>query len=96
MDREDVVHKMVEHGAVYSIDGGSVIALVSQLIQLVLGLVSPEQAKALLDQETVRRANALADAVEVARFGKTSSAQTGQTNPEPDSHGQDGTSFPSS
>lgn len=40
-------------------------ALVSQL----LDLVDVEQARALLDDEAVRRANLAADAAELAKFG---------------------------
>lgn len=37
------------------------------LIQIVLKLIGVEKAKALLDQEAINRANAAADALEVAR-----------------------------
>ncbi len=37
------------------------------LVKLILDLVGAEQAKALLTQEAVNRANAEADAVEAAR-----------------------------
>ncbi len=37
------------------------------LIKLILDLVGAEQAKALLTQEAINRANAEADAIEVAR-----------------------------
>lgn len=40
-------------------------ALVSQL----LDLVSVDQARALLDEEAVRRANLAADVAELAKFG---------------------------
>lgn len=37
------------------------------LVQALLKLLGPDKAKALLDQEAINRANAIADAVEDAR-----------------------------
>ena len=42
-------------------------SIVIALIKLILQLVGQEQAKALLSQEAINRANAAADAIEAAR-----------------------------
>jgi len=48
------------------------IALASKLIGLAIDLVGKETVRQLIDQQTVETADAVADAIEVARFGKTS------------------------
>ena len=46
---------------------GEQVAL--ELIDLVLLLVGPEKAASLLDASAIKRANAVADAAELAKFG---------------------------
>jgi hypothetical protein len=47
----------------------AVIELVRQLIAIVLSLVPKEVAEQLLTDEAVKRANAIADGAELAKFG---------------------------
>ncbi len=47
------------------------IDTVRRLVDLALDLVPHDVAKQLLDDSAVRRANAIADAAEVAKFGDT-------------------------
>lgn len=51
-----------------------VLAIVSRLLDIILALVPIETAKAQLSQKEAELANASADAVEIARWGKTSGA----------------------
>ena len=44
--------------------------LARSLLGLVLDLVPPPVARQMLDEEAVRRANAVADAAETAKFGR--------------------------
>ena len=55
--------------AEYMVEGETVAQIVVALLNLVLAFVTPEQAKALLDDASVRAANDAADALEKAKFG---------------------------
>lgn len=44
------------------------VGIARKLIELVLDLVSPDEAAQLLTEEAVRRQNAIADAAEVGKF----------------------------
>lgn len=55
--------------AEYMVEGETVAQIVVALLNLVLAFVTPEQAKALLDDAAVRSANEAADALEKAKFG---------------------------
>lgn len=46
-----------------------VVTVVVKLIEIILGLVPVEQARVLLDETARKRANAIADAAELAKFG---------------------------
>lgn len=46
------------------------LAIVTELIQLVLKYVDPDAAKALIDSATARSTNAIGEVIEDARFGK--------------------------
>lgn len=46
-----------------------VLELASKAADIVLALVPIERARELLDEAAIRRANALADAAEIAKFG---------------------------
>ncbi len=47
----------------------AVLELVRSLLTIILGLVPVSVARTLLDEEAARRANAAADAAELAKFG---------------------------
>ncbi len=56
----------------------SIVTLAVKLLDLVVGLIGTENAKALLSPEAVSRANAVADAAEYVRFGKSSAGSLAQ------------------
>ncbi len=47
----------------------STIDIVRMILDIVLQLVPHEQAKTLLDEQAVKRANAVADVAEAVKFG---------------------------
>lgn len=47
------------------------LEIARKLLDLVLDLVPHEQAAALLTEQAVKRQNAIVDAAELAKFGKT-------------------------
>ncbi len=49
-----------------------ILAIVSKLLDLVMQLIGPEQAKTQLSEAEARFANQAADALEIAKFGKVS------------------------
>jgi hypothetical protein len=53
----------------YMVAGETVAEIVLALLNLVLAFVTPAQAKTLVDQVAVKRANEDADALERAKFG---------------------------
>jgi hypothetical protein len=50
-------------------NAGKVLEWARVLLDLVLDLVPPPVARQLLDEAAVKRANAVADAAELAKFG---------------------------
>lgn len=46
-----------------------VVSVVVRLIEIILSLVPVEEARKLLDDAAVKRANTIADAAELAKFG---------------------------
>ncbi len=48
-----------------------VINFIAKLLDMVLDHVPVDVARKLLDEAAIRRANAIADAAEVAKFGDT-------------------------
>ncbi len=60
-----------------------VLDLVRSLLDLILGLVPAPVARQLLDDAAVKRANAIADAAEAAKFGPlaVNDLEDGDTDP---------------
>ena len=50
----------------------AILSFLMGLLDFVVGILGTEKTKALMDLDDVQRANAMADALEVIRFGKTS------------------------
>lgn len=50
----------------------AILGLLTGLLDLVTGVLGPDKTKALLSLEEAERANAMADALEVIKFGQTS------------------------
>lgn len=46
-----------------------VVSVVVRLIEIILSLVPVEEARVLLDEAAKKRANAIADAAELVKFG---------------------------
>ncbi len=49
-----------------------VLSFIMGLLDFVVGIIGREKAKALLSLEDAERANAMADALELIKFGRTS------------------------
>jgi hypothetical protein len=49
-----------------------ILGFLMSLLDFVVGYLGVEKTKALLDLDAVQKANAVADALEVIKFGKTS------------------------
>lgn len=74
MDKGHFLTEHVKEGSntEYVLDPVSVIGIVQSLVEIILSFVPKQQAKDLLDAEALRRANAAANADEIANFGKPS------------------------
>lgn len=59
---------MADESDVFEIDGLSVMGIVANLIHVILAFLSPDEAKALIDEEYAKSINAAADAEENVRF----------------------------
>lgn len=69
MSKDDLFDTDKITSADYMIAGQTVAEIVLALLNLVLAFVEPGDAKALIDQVAVKRANEDADALERAKFG---------------------------
>ena len=68
MSKEDAFKdKLAEHD--YMVSGETVAEIVLALLNLVTAFIGHDEAKALLDQMAVQKANEDADALERAKFG---------------------------